>query len=65
MKTIEPSELVINSDGSIFHLHLHPEQLADNVLLVGDPDRVLLLKRMLSNVEFVSQSREFVSATGC
>ncbi len=65
MKTIEPSELVINSDGSIFHLHLHPKQLADNVLLVGDPDRVLLLKRMLSNVEFVSQSREFVSATGC
>ncbi|MDD2538088.1 MAG: nucleoside phosphorylase [Bacteroidales bacterium] len=64
MKIIEPSELVINSDGSVFHLHIRPEQLADNVMLVGDPDRVALLRGMLSNVEYVSQSREFVSATG-
>ena len=37
---IESSELIINSDNSVFHLHLKPEQLADNVILVGDPSRV-------------------------
>ena len=40
MRTIPSSELVINSDGSIFHLHLKPTQLADRVILVGDPARV-------------------------
>ena len=64
MKIIEPSELVINSDGSVFHLHLRPEQLADKVLLVGDPDRVALLRELLTDVEFVSHSREFVAVTG-
>ncbi|MFA5444123.1 MAG: nucleoside phosphorylase [Bacteroidales bacterium] len=64
MKVIEPSELVINSDGSVFHLHLHPEQLAENILLVGDPDRVILLRDLLTDVEFVSHSREFVAVTG-
>jgi uridine phosphorylase len=65
MKIIEPSELVINSDGSVFHLHIRPEQLADKVLLVGDPDRVILLRDLLTDVEFVSHSREFVAVTGC
>ena len=64
MKKIEPSELVINSDGSIFHLHIKPEQLADNVLLVGDPDRVTLLRQLLTRVEHESRNREFVSVTG-
>ncbi len=64
MKVIEPSELVINSDGSVFHLHLRPDQLADNILLVGDPDRVKLLRGMLTHVESDTRSREFVSATG-
>lgn len=64
MKVIEPSELAINSDGSVFHLHLHPNQLADNVLLVGDPDRVKLLRGMLTHIESETRSREFVSATG-
>jgi uridine phosphorylase len=64
MKIIEPSELVINSDGSVFHLHIRPEQLADKVLLVGDPDRVILLRDLLTDVEFVSHSREFVAVTG-
>ena len=40
MATIQASELIINDDGSIFHLHLLPEDLADNVILVGDPGRV-------------------------
>ncbi|MFY9116008.1 MAG: nucleoside phosphorylase [Bacteroidales bacterium] len=64
MKTIEPSELVINSDGSIFHLHIKPEQLADYVLLVGDPDRVDLLRTLLSPIEHEGRNREFVWVTG-
>ena len=43
MRTIPASELIINDDGSIFHLHLHPGQLADTVILVGDPGRVTLV----------------------
>lgn len=43
MRTIPASELIINDDGSIFHLHLLPEQLADTVILVGDPGRVALV----------------------
>ncbi|MEG0500194.1 MAG: phosphorylase, partial [Rikenellaceae bacterium] len=43
MRIIPSSELIINGDGSIFHLHLKPEQLADIVILVGDPDRVALI----------------------
>ncbi|NLA15356.1 MAG: nucleoside phosphorylase [Bacteroidales bacterium] len=64
MKKIEPSELVINNDGSVFHLHIRPDQLADNVLLVGDPDRVDLLRQLLTRVEHESKNREFVSVTG-
>ncbi|HPV88388.1 MAG TPA: nucleoside phosphorylase [Bacteroidales bacterium] len=64
MKIIEPSELVINGDGSVFHLHIRPEQLTDNILLVGDPARVTLLREILTGVENVSQNREFVSVTG-
>ena len=42
-KTFAPSELIINEDGSIFHLHLTPQQLADKIILVGDPGRVSLV----------------------
>jgi uridine phosphorylase len=61
---IESSELIINADGSIFHLHLKPEQLADNVILVGDPGRVELIGKLLTDIEFQVQNREFVSTTG-
>lgn len=61
---IKPSELILNADGSIFHLHLRPEQLADKVILVGDPGRVELIGKLLSNIEFQVQNREFVSTTG-
>jgi uridine phosphorylase len=61
---IESSELLINSDGSIFHLHLKPEQIADNIILVGDPDRVELISKLLTDIEFVVQNREFISTTG-
>ncbi len=61
---IPASELIINDDGSVFHLHLRPEELADNVILVGDPGRVDMISEYLENKEFRHQSREFVSVTG-
>lgn len=65
MKTfIEPSELIINSDGSVFHLHMRPEQLADCILLVGDPNRVHMIKQFLTQITSETQCREFASATG-
>ena len=61
---IAESELIINSDGSAFHLHLRPEELADIVILVGDPGRVDMIGYYLSDVEFRHANREFVSTTG-
>ncbi|HKJ41096.1 MAG TPA: nucleoside phosphorylase [Sunxiuqinia sp.] len=61
---IRSSELIINPDGSIFHLHLKPEQLADHVLLVGDPGRVEMIASFMTDIEFTVQNREFVSTTG-
>ena len=58
------SELIINSDGSIFHLHIRPEQLARNVILVGDPGRVAMFKPYFQTLECEGASREFVWATG-
>jgi uridine phosphorylase len=64
MKYFSESELIINSDGSIFHLHLKPEQLADKVILVGDPGRVSLVASHFENKESEVSSREFHSITG-
>ena len=61
---IAESELIINGDGSVFHLHLRPEELADNVILVGDPGRVDMVAEFFEDKEFRHQSREFVSVTG-
>jgi len=61
---IPESELIINDDGSAFHIHLKPEQLADTVILVGDPGRVDMIGEYLTDKEFRVQSREFVSITG-
>ena len=61
---IPESELIINSDGSVFHLHLKPEELADNVIMVGDPSRVDMIAEYLNDIEFRHASREFVSVTG-
>lgn len=63
-KYIEPSELIINEDGSVFHLHVKPEQLADKVILVGDPGRVALAGSYLENIECEIESREFRTITG-
>ena len=61
---IAESELIINGDGSVFHLHLRPEELADNVILVGDPGRVDMIAEYFEDKEFRHASREFVSVTG-
>ncbi len=61
---IPESELIINSDGSVFHIHLKPEELADNVIMVGDPSRVDMIGEYLTDIEFRHASREFVSITG-
>jgi uridine phosphorylase len=64
MQYFPPSELIINADGSIFHLHLKPEHLADNIILVGDPGRVNLVAKYFDKQEFAISNREFNSITG-
>ena len=61
---IEASELILNPDGSIYHLNLLPEDIADTVFLVGDPDRVEEVSRYFDSIEIKKQKREFVSHTG-
>ena len=61
---IPESELIINADGSAFHIHIRPGQLADNVILVGDPGRVAMVKSYFSDIEAEGASREFFWATG-
>lgn len=63
-KFFAESELIINGDGSIFHLHLKPEQLADKVILVGDPGRVSLFASHFESKECDIESREFHTITG-
>lgn len=63
-RIIPTSELIINSDGSVFHLHLKPEQLADRVFLVGDPARVDLVAKRFESIECNITNREFHSVTG-
>lgn len=61
---IPSSELIINSDGSIFHLHIRPSQLADRIILVGDPARVTTVASHFDSIEHDTSSREFHSITG-
>ena len=63
-RVIAPSELIINGDGTIFHLHLKPEQLADTVILVGDPARVATITAHFDSVECNVSNREFNTVTG-
>ncbi len=62
--SIASSELILNSDGSIYHLHLKPEHIADNILLVGDPGRVKMISKHFSKIEVEIQNREFYTHTG-
>ena len=61
---IPASQLVLNSEGAIYHLNLHPDQLADDVLLVGDPGRVEMIADFLDTIEVKQQNRELVTRTG-
>lgn len=65
-KRIAESELIINPDGSVFHLHIRPEELADKVILVGDPGRVNMIAKYLDkgSIEFDRSNRELHTITG-
>ena len=63
-KPIPSSELIINDDGSVFHLHILPEDLADIVIMMGDPTRVNSISKFFDKIEVAKQSREFVTVTG-
>ncbi|MES2560115.1 MAG: nucleoside phosphorylase [Bacteroidota bacterium] len=61
---IPESELILNSDGSVYHLHLKPEDIAETILFVGDPDRVGEVSKHFDSIEFTKHKREFVTHTG-
>ncbi|MDD4646349.1 MAG: nucleoside phosphorylase [Bacteroidales bacterium] len=64
MSTYSESELILNPDGSIFHLRLLPEQISDQIIMVGDPGRVTLIGSFLERVENLASNREFISLSG-
>ena len=64
MRTIPPSELLVNDDGSVYHLHLRPEDLADTVILVGDPGRVAMVAAHFDTRDKEVSNREFHTITG-
>ena len=64
MRIIPDSELIINSDGSVFHLHIKPEQLSDKIIVMGDPGRVTMTASFFDSIECDIQSREFHTVTG-
>ncbi len=64
MRIIPESELIINEDGSVFHLHIKPEELADKIIMMGDPERVSLTASFFDSIEIEKQSREFHTITG-
>jgi uridine phosphorylase len=61
---LKQSELILNPDGSIYHLHLLPEDIADTIFFVGDPDRVERVSRHFDSIEVKKQKREFITHTG-
>ena len=63
-KRFAESELIINEDGSVFHLHVQPEYLADKIIVVGDPGRVATVAAHFETKEYEVQSREFHTITG-
>lgn len=64
MRVIPESELIINDDGSVFHLHIKPEELSDKIIMMGDPERVVLTASYFDSIECEVQSREFRTITG-
>ena len=61
---IKNSELILNSDGSIYHLHLKPSDIADTLIFVGDQERVGEVTKYFDRIDFEMQSREFKTQTG-
>ena len=61
---IPASQLVLNSEGAIYHLNLHPDQLADDVIMVGDPGRVDMIASFFDKIEVKRQNRELITRTG-
>ncbi len=64
MQRIAESELIINSRGAIYHLDLRPEELAESIITVGDPDRVKEVSKHFDSIEYKGQYREFITHTG-
>lgn len=64
MRIIPNSEFIVNPDGSVFHLHIRPEQLSDKIVMMGDPDRVTLTASFFDSIECDVRSREFHTVTG-
>lgn len=64
MQRIAESELIINPRGAIYHVDLRPEELATNIIIVGDPDRVSMVSKYFDKIEIKRQHREFISHTG-
>ncbi len=64
MNRIPESELVLNEDGSVYHLHLLPDQIGDLIFTVGDPDRVSVVSKHFDSIDFQTSKREFVTHTG-
>lgn len=62
--TLAQSELILNPDGSVYHLDLLPEDVADTIITVGDPDRVAAVSRYFDSIELIKQKREFITHTG-
>jgi uridine phosphorylase len=64
MNKIPESELILNDDGSVYHLNLHPHEVADTIINVGDPDRVKMVSKFFKKIEIKKQKREFITHTG-
>jgi len=64
MNKIPESELILNDDNSVYHLNLQPEEIADTIINVGDPDRVSMVSKFFDQIELKKQKREFVTHTG-
>ena len=64
MNKIPESELILNLDNSVYHLNLHPEDIADTIINVGDPDRVAMVSSFFDRIELRKQKREFITHTG-
>jgi uridine phosphorylase len=62
--SVQPSEMPLQPDGSVYHLNLHPSELADNVILVGDPGRVSMISDLFDKMEICKSNREIITHTG-